>query len=76
MEKYNLKSNTLSYQNRLNEATVNVMNYIYTSPKNFNSEIGLILSIFKIEEYDPTFLNLLKISIYIIKRSIFSKPWY
>lgn len=26
---------------------------IYTSPKNFNSEIGLILSIFQIESYEP-----------------------
>jgi UDP-N-acetylmuramyl pentapeptide synthase len=26
---------------------------IYTSPKNFNSELGLIFSIFKIEKYSP-----------------------
>lgn len=32
---------------------------IYTSPKNFNSEIGLILSIFQVESYEPTISNLL-----------------
>jgi UDP-N-acetylmuramoyl-tripeptide--D-alanyl-D-alanine ligase len=28
-------------------------NKIYTSPKNFNSELGLVFSIFKIESYTP-----------------------
>jgi len=34
---------------------------IYTSPKNYNSELGLIFSIFQIEEYEPSMKNLFKI---------------
>jgi len=44
---------------------------IYTSPKNYNSELGLIFSIFCIEEYKPNIKNLLKITWSIFKMSIF-----
>ena len=32
---------------------------IYTSPKNYNSEIWLICSIFQVENYNPSFLYIL-----------------
>ena len=44
---------------------------IYTSPKNFNSELGLIFSIFKIENYNPWFISLIKVTLKIIFNSIF-----
>lgn len=50
--------------------------YIYTSPKNFNWEIGTALSIFEIEKFWPNpwlFLKSLSIMIY---RCIFNKPKY
>jgi len=46
---------------------------IYTSPKNYNSELGLIFSIFRIESYNPSFKNLLKISWDIFKKSLLGK---
>jgi len=49
---------------------------IYTSPKNYNSELGLIFSIFKIESYHPSFKNLLKISWDIFKKSLLEKKKY
>lgn len=49
---------------------------IYTSPKNYNSELGLVFSIFKIEDYNPGFMNLLKISWEIFKKSLFQKKQY
>nr|MDD3720411.1 Mur ligase family protein [Candidatus Gracilibacteria bacterium] len=49
---------------------------IYTSPKNFNSEIGLILSIFQIEKYSSSFIGLTKASLSIIFKGIFSFPKY
>lgn len=49
---------------------------VYTSPKNFNSELGLIFSIFQIEEYAPSIKNLLKIIRKIMRESIFSKKKY
>ena len=44
---------------------------IYTSPKNFNSELGLIFSIFKIENYNPWFISLIKVTLKIIFNSLF-----
>lgn len=49
---------------------------IYTSPKNFNSELGLIFSIFCIEEYDPSIKNLLKLSWDIFQESLLWKKKY
>ncbi len=49
---------------------------IYTSPKNFNSELGLIFSIFQIEEYNPSIKDLLKLSLRIFKTSLFGKKKY
>jgi len=34
---------------------------IYTSPKNFNSELGLVFSIFALERYKPSIKNYIKI---------------
>lgn len=49
---------------------------IYTSPKNFNSELGLALSIFRIESYEPTILGTLKTLLTIAgKMLIFKKPY-
>lgn len=44
---------------------------IYTSEKNFNSELWLVFSIFKIPDYAPWIWNLLKLSIKIFFASIF-----
>lgn len=49
---------------------------IYTSPKNFNSELGIVFSIFKIEKYNPGILSLIKISFLVIKKAIFSHKYY
>ena len=49
---------------------------VYTSPKNFNSELGLIFSIFKIESYSPSVKNLCFASFQIIYKAIFSKKTY
>jgi UDP-N-acetylmuramyl pentapeptide synthase len=46
---------------------------IYTSPKNFNSEIGLILSIFQIESYEPNISNLLGLFFKILYSILFPK---
>lgn len=47
-------------------------NKIYTSPKNFNSELGLVFSIFKIESYSPGIFNLLVKCVIVFFKS-FSK---
>ncbi len=44
---------------------------VYTSPKNYNSELGLIFSIFQIEDYTPSVKSLLLLSIKIIKKALF-----
>lgn len=75
-QKYEVKTNASSYQDRLDEIYRNIENSIYTSPKNFNSEIWLVLSLFQIEEYSPWILGLLKASFSIIFKSLTSKPWY
>lgn len=49
---------------------------IYTSSKNYNSELGLIFSIFQIEEYNPSIKSLLKISWIIFKKSLLEKKQY
>jgi len=49
---------------------------VYTSPKNYNSELGLIFSIFEIESYEPSFKNLLTVSLKILRKSIISKKSY
>ena len=49
---------------------------VYSSPKNFNSEIWLPFSIFWIENYKPWIFSLLKISILISFKALFSRPDY
>ena len=49
---------------------------IYTSPKNFNSELGLIFSIFMIESYNPSIKNLLKATYTIFVISLFGRKKY
>ncbi len=49
---------------------------IYTSPKNFNSELWLVFSIFKIEKFNPWIKSLIKVAFKIIKLSIFWKKQY
>lgn len=49
---------------------------IYTSPKNFNWEFWMILSIFCIEKSSPTVLSLLSILFEIIYKSLFWKKLY
>jgi len=51
-------------------------NRVYTSPKNYNSELGLVFSIFQIEEYNPGVKNLLKLSWEIFKKSLLQKKQY
>ncbi len=49
---------------------------IYTSPKNFNSELGLVFSIFKLENYKPWIFSLIKIYfVFIIKLVFWKKPY-
>lgn len=49
---------------------------IYTSPKNYNSELGLVFSIFKIEDYIPSIKNLLILCIKIFFTALFWKKNY
>ncbi len=49
---------------------------IYTSPKNFNSELWLVFSVFKIESFNPWILSLLKIVLKIFYKSFFMKKSY
>ena len=49
---------------------------VYSSPKNFNSELGIIFSIFQIEDFTPSFFDTLKKSVYISFKSLFKKPLY
>lgn len=49
---------------------------IYTSPKNYNSEIGLIFSIFQIDDYNPGVKSLLQLTLTIAKKSLFQKKQY
>lgn len=49
---------------------------IYSSPKNFNTELGLVFSIFCIEDYHPSIKSLLRISLKVLKEALFSKKKY
>lgn len=49
---------------------------VYSSPKNFNSELGLIFSIFGIEKYEPSVKNITILSLKILKNSLFWKKKY
>lgn len=49
---------------------------VYTSPKNFNGELWLSLSILKIEEYKPTFIGFWKAITQVIFKSLFAKKYY
>jgi UDP-N-acetylmuramyl pentapeptide synthase len=46
---------------------------IYTSPKNYNSELGLVFSVFQIEDYNPSTKNLLKLSLKIFFKALFGE---
>lgn len=45
--------------------------HIYTSPKNYNSELGLAFSLFSIESYEPSFKNLLALTGKISLKALF-----
>jgi UDP-N-acetylmuramoyl-tripeptide--D-alanyl-D-alanine ligase len=49
---------------------------IYTSSKNFNGELGLSLSIFTIEKWDPTFLCVVKTFCKVFRQGLFGKKMY
>ncbi len=49
---------------------------IYTSPKNFNGEIGTALSIFEIEKFGPNIWLFVKSLFIMIYRCVFDKPKY
>lgn len=49
---------------------------VSTSPKNFNSELGIIFSIFEITEYAPNISSLVKNIWIILKKLFFSKKPY
>lgn len=49
---------------------------IYTSPKNYNSEIGLVCSIFRIENYNPNPFFLFFLLVKIFFKAIFSGKKY
>lgn len=50
--------------------------HVYTSPKNYNSELGLVFSIFEIEDYVPSFKNVIVLCLRIFTRSLFTTPHY
>ena len=49
---------------------------IYSSPKNYNSELGLVFSVFCIEEYTPGIKNLLKIAVWVFFQAFFAQKKY
>lgn len=49
---------------------------VYTSPKNFNSELGIILSIFWVEKYRPGFKNIFSLIFKIIFGWVFGWKLY
>lgn len=49
---------------------------IYTSPKNYNSELGIVFSIYKFENYNNNLKSLIWIYFKLIKKLIFSKKEY
>lgn len=46
---------------------------IYTSPKNFNGELGMSLSIFQIEEWTPSIFSVIKVSFQALFLLLFGK---
>lgn len=48
----------------------------YTSPKNYNSELGLVFSVFQIEAYDSRIKSLLLLTLSIMKESFFGIKKY
>lgn len=42
---------------------------VYTSPKNFNGELGMSLSIFQIEEWIPSVWNMIKVGIQVFGKA-------
>lgn len=54
---------------------INVKN-IYTSSKNFNGELGLSLSVFQIEEFNPNMFWAIKVFVKILSKVLFwEKPY-
>ena len=49
---------------------------IYTSPKNFNGELGMSLSIFQVEEWVPSVWNMIKVAGQIFWTSLWGKKRY
>ncbi len=49
---------------------------VYTSPKNFNSELWLVFSIFELEEYNPSIFSLIKNYFLFLWKLIFAKKPY
>lgn len=49
---------------------------VYTSPKNFNSELGLVFSIFALESYKPSIKNYIKIWFLFLWELLFWKKKY
>lgn len=49
---------------------------VSTSPKNFNSELGVVFSIFEITEYTPSIWSLLKNILEVLQKLLFSKKPY
>jgi len=50
--------------------------HIYTSPKNFNGELGMSLSIFQIEQWDPNIRNFISTLFKAARKRFFwSKPY-
>lgn len=50
--------------------------YIYTSPKNFNGELGMSLSIFQIEQWEPNVLNFVTTFFKTLRKRFFGKNPY
>jgi UDP-N-acetylmuramyl pentapeptide synthase len=46
---------------------------IYTSPKNFNGELGMSLSIFEIEKYSPTIIGMIRVFIFALYKTLAEK---
>jgi UDP-N-acetylmuramoyl-tripeptide--D-alanyl-D-alanine ligase len=48
----------------------------YTSPKNYNSELWLVFSVFQIEDYEQSFKTLISLSFKIFTQSLFGAKKY
>ncbi len=49
---------------------------ISTSPENFNGELGLSLSVFEVEEWNPTFWTFIKVLFLAINKRLFTSKSY